>query len=202
MKKQVLFIHSAGPQRGHAGSGDLAAYLKKRLGPRFRVICPEMPDPENPSYESWKVQLDHELLAVENQVILVGHSLGGSVLLKYLFEENLQKTVAGLCIVAAPFWGKKGWKSKEFALPNKPSKRSSLPRIFLFHGSDDEVVPVDHLSYYAEVLPFASVWRLANVGHLFTNGSPELVAAIKKLAKTGTLRRAVDSGNKLPFRQE
>ncbi|RRB07324.1 RBBP9/YdeN family alpha/beta hydrolase [Larkinella rosea] len=196
MKKQVLFIHSAGPQGAHAGSGDLVANLKQALGPQFRVISPKMPDPENPSYESWKHQLEKELLTLENDAILVGHSLGGSVLLKHLSEEYLPKPVAGLCVVAAPYWGKRGWKSKEFTLPNNLSKLAQLPGIFVFHSSDDEVVPPDHLTYYAEKLPFASVLRLSNGGHLFTHGSPELVAAIKRLAKTDKLKRPVPSKNK------
>lgn len=201
MKKQVLFIHSAGPQGAHSGSGDLVAHLKQALGSKYRVICPKMPDPENPSYELWKQQLEKELESVENDVILIGHSLGGSVLVKYLAEEKHQKPVAGLCLVAAPFWGKKGWKSKEFALPNNRSKLSQLPGIFLFHSSDDEVVPPDHLTYYAETLPMAVVRNLTNVGHLFTNGSPELVTVIKRLSKTARFRRTIQSEKELHLNQ-
>ncbi len=87
MKKQILFIHSAGAQGPHEGSGRLVAHLQKGLGPEYQVLYPIMPDPENPAYEPWKAQLEKELTALEGEAILVGHSLGGSVLLKYLSEE-------------------------------------------------------------------------------------------------------------------
>nr|WP_235788441.1 alpha/beta hydrolase [Salipaludibacillus sp. CUR1] len=45
-----------------------------------------MPNPENPEYILWKKQLEKELDKLNGDVILVGHSLGGSVLLKYLSE--------------------------------------------------------------------------------------------------------------------
>jgi uncharacterized protein len=56
-----------------------------------------------------------------------------------------------------------------------------IPYIFLYHSKDDEVVPVTHLHYYAEVLPHAFTRELNNRGHLFSNGFPELVDDIKKL---------------------
>ncbi|WP_408010293.1 hypothetical protein ACJROX_08385 [Pseudalkalibacillus sp. A8] len=84
MKKYVLFIHSAGAQVLHQGSSELAAYLKDALGYEYDVLNPKMPEPENPEYTLWKVQIEKELSALDGEVMLIGHSLGGSVLLKYL----------------------------------------------------------------------------------------------------------------------
>jgi predicted alpha/beta hydrolase family esterase len=65
-----------------------------------------MPDPQNPRYAGWKVALGQELSALEGRPsILVGHSLGGSVLLKYLSEEGCPQGTTGLFVAAAPFWG-------------------------------------------------------------------------------------------------
>ncbi|MFC5408664.1 alpha/beta fold hydrolase [Larkinella bovis] len=187
MKKHVLFIHSAGPQGPHAGSGDLVAYLQDRLGPRYPLIQPTMPDPENPRYEHWKTQIISELSKIEGEIILVGHSLGGSVLLKYLSEEPPCQLLVGVCIIAAPFWGERGWKSRDFALRKNLSRLHRLPHLILFHSRDDEVVPFSHLTYYAEAIPNARLCELDDLGHLFTEGCPDLVVQIMKLTRISQL---------------
>jgi uncharacterized protein len=126
MRKQVLFIHSGGAQGPHEGSNDLVHYLQSMLGPRYEVLYPQMPNPEAPEYVQWKVLLAKELDKLDDGVILVGHSLGGSVLLKYLSEEPCHKGIAGLFIVAAPYWGKEDWEVEEYIL-RKDFGRSFRP---------------------------------------------------------------------------
>jgi predicted alpha/beta hydrolase family esterase len=183
MTKDVIFIHSAGPQGHHEGSDYLVKYLIDALGPDYRVWIPEMPDPENPHYTSWKSKLKRELASIEDDdLILVGHSLGASVLLKYLSEENLQQSISGLFLVGAVYWGKKDWEVKEYVLKRDfSSKLPAIPHIFLYHSKDDEVVPVTHARYYAEELPKATVREFDHRGHLFGKGLPELVDDIKRL---------------------
>lgn len=189
MKKQVLFLHCAGPQGPHTGSDDLVAGLKAMLGTHFRVRYPRMPDLDDPRYQSWKAQLEKELATVNDPVILVGHSLGGSVLLKYLSEVDPPKAVAGVCIVAAPFWGQKGWKSRDFALRKDRSKLGQIPRLFFFHSHDDEVVPFSHVNCYAEIFPDATIRELNGFGHLFTNGCAALADEIKRLGRKPPIRK-------------
>jgi hypothetical protein len=43
-----------------------------------------MPNESDPDYEPWKGQIKKELAALEGKVMLIGHSLGSSFLLKYL----------------------------------------------------------------------------------------------------------------------
>lgn len=180
--KKVLFIHSAGPQGHHEGSDYLVTYLRDTLGPGYDVLFPEMPDPENPNYKAWKEKLKKELAAVDDKLILVGHSLGASVVLKYLSEETFQKSISGLFLIGTVYWGKKDWKVKEYVLDKDfSSKLPHIPQIFLYHSKDDEVVPVTHLRYYAEELPKARVREFDSRGHLFGKGLPELVEDIKSL---------------------
>src|SRR5688572_19871847 len=181
MKKEVLFIHSAGPQGYHEGSDYLVTYLRNTLS-NYRVLHPKMPDPEHPTYPSWKATLKKEMVDMKEGTVLIGHSLGASVLLKFLTEERLQKPVAGLFLIGAVYWGKEDWDVEEYVLPeNFPVKISNIPQIFLYHSKDDEVVPVTHLHYYADVLPTAHVREFDNLGHLFGKGLPELVEDIKSV---------------------
>jgi predicted alpha/beta hydrolase family esterase len=182
MRKQVLFIHSGGSQGIHEGSNDLVTYLRAMLGAEYDVLYPKMPDPESPEYETWKTLLAKEIALLQGELILIGHSLGGSVLLKYLSEEPCSDVIAGLFLIAAPFWGKKNWQVDEYALQEDFSSRlPGVSRIFLYHSLNDEVVPVSHLRFYAEKLPNATVRESGNRRHLFSKGLPQLIEDIKNL---------------------
>ena len=180
--KEILFIHSAGPQGHHEGSDYLVSYLIDALGPGYRVWLPDMPDPENPHYADWKTRLRKELSILDDELILVGHSLGAWVLLIYLSEKKLRQRLSGLFLIGTVYWGKEDWDVKEYVLKrNFSSKLPAINKIFLYHSRDDEVVPVTHLRYYAEELPKATVREFAHRGHLFGKGLPELVEDIKGL---------------------
>jgi uncharacterized protein len=182
MTKEILFVHSAGPQGIHEGSDYLVTYLVDSLGPGYRVFRPYMPDPENPHYDEWRTTLKKELASIDHELILVGHSLGASVLLKYLSEEKIQQHVAGLFLIGAVYWGKEDWKVREYVLKrNFSSKLPSIGRLFLYHSSDDEVVPISHVRCFARELPKAVVREFEHRGHLFGRGLPELVEDIKGL---------------------
>lgn len=182
MRKQVLFVHCGGSQGLHEGSNDLVNYMRDRLGREYEVLYPIMPDPESPEYLLWKLILAREITRLEGSPILVGHSLGGSVLLKYLSEEAPDKSISGLFLIAAPYWGKQDWQADEYILREDfSSGLAGIPQIFLYHSLNDEVVPFSHLKFYAEKLPFAVIRESGNRRHLFYTGLPELVADIRSL---------------------
>jgi predicted alpha/beta hydrolase family esterase len=183
MKKQVLFIHSAGSQDLHQGSSDLKAYLQKALSDEYILLDPKMPDPENPKYTLWKAQLEKEFASLNGDMILIGHSLGGSVLLKYLSEEACKQSISGLFMIAAPYWGEDDdWLVEEYTLPeNFASKLPQISQIFLYHSRNDEIVPSVHFEHYKEKLPQANTRILDGSEHAFSDGLPELVNDIKEL---------------------
>jgi predicted alpha/beta hydrolase family esterase len=123
------------------GSGRLAGYLASALGARYQVIAPEMPDADNPRYRPWRDRLEQEIKAIDEDVIVVGHSFGGSVVLKYFAEGSLRTPVRGLFLVSVPDWGPGGWAYDEFAVPNDVSSRLPTSRVFLYHSREDPEVP-------------------------------------------------------------
>lgn len=184
MKKQVFFVHSAGEQGKNQGSGGLSAYLADALGSEYNFIFPKFPNPEFPQYELWKAKLDQELAGLEGEVIVIGHSLGGSVLIKYLSEEAYNPSIIGLFLIAAPYWGKddRDWQNNEYILTeNFASKLSQNAKMFFYHSFYDKIVPHTHLSRYKEKLPKAAVRVLSGDDHFFNKGLPELIDDIKSL---------------------
>ena len=85
MSTQALFIQGAG-QGAHAADEKLVASLGQLLGPEFDIHYPVMPHEDDADYEIWRVQIASELAAMHDPVLLLGHSVGASMLLKYLSE--------------------------------------------------------------------------------------------------------------------
>lgn len=189
MKKTVLFVHGAG-EGAYEEDGLLAASLQNALGSAYELRYPEMVNEESPEYADWKVQIASELAALDGEVILVGHSVGGSVLLKFLAEERVEKPIAGLFLIAAPFWGAdEFWSWDEVQLPeNVAEKLASIPRIFLYHSRDDEIVPFAHLALYAAKLPQATIREVDGRGHQFGNDLADVAEDITRAEITSGKR--------------
>ncbi|MCP3027810.1 alpha/beta hydrolase [Halobacillus sp. A5] len=181
--KNVLFIHSAGPQGNGQGSSQLLDYLQKSLRLESHFYAPVMPSPENPSYEQWRSVLNEQLAGLQEDITLIGHSLGGSVLLKYLSEEACSLSISGLFVMGSPCWGlDEEWPFKEFQLSDDFSSRlSCIQQIYLYHSRNDEVVPFSHLEHYSHKLPNAKTRIFDQCGHLFQNELPELIQDINAL---------------------
>ncbi len=169
MTRPILFIHGGGGEAAYEEDRILAASLRNALGPVYEVRYPKMPLEESAGYADWKARIAEELSALDNQVILVAHSVGGSILLKYLVEEQVKKPVAGLFLLAAPYFGAdKSWNYPELNLPQDfATKLPAIGRMFLYHSRDDEVVPFAHLALYSARLPQATIRILDGRGHQF-----------------------------------
>lgn len=88
-------------------------YAKKQLAEQFRVIVWDLPGlgkskrPKNQDYslEKFAHDLDAVLALVDQPAILLGHSMGGMILLTFcrLFPQQLEQRVAGLVLVDATY---------------------------------------------------------------------------------------------------
>lgn len=183
MATSVLLAHSSGPQGRGEGSAPFASRLRDELGSGYKLHFPMLPDPDEPRYEPWSERLGDLLAEFDEPVIVVGHSLGGSVALKHLSEGDRGEPMAGLLLVATPFWRNQDWEA-EWALPDGwPEAETPLPPMFLFHSRDDDEIPFSHLGLYAERLPEAAVHPLDGNGHLFDRGDlTEILEAIRGLS--------------------
>ncbi len=180
MKKQLLFIQGAG-EGAYEEDEKLVANLREKLGKQYEVWYPKMPDDDNAGYEAWKEQIAKNLLDIEGEVILVGHSFGASMLLKYLSEERLKSPVAGLFLIATPYWRSEDWQ-KEYALEEDFAKQlpKNLPIVF-YHSRDDDIVPFEHLGRYKEKLPQATFLEVDKGGHQLNNDLSKVAHDIQKL---------------------
>jgi predicted alpha/beta hydrolase family esterase len=180
MTKEILFIHGAG---GYAEDGKLAAALQAALGSEYTIRYPQMPNEDAPEYPEWKATILAEIAEMNDEPILVGHSFGGSMILKTMAEEPEQTAAAaGLFLIAAPYWGNQDWDVSAYELHENFAAQlpEGLP-IFLYHSRDDEWVPFAHQSIYAAKLPQATVRQFDGRGHQFNNDLSEVAADVASL---------------------
>lgn len=172
MPEHLLFLQGAG-SGAYKEDKRLVENLQRSLGPHFEVRYPAMLDEGDAPYEQWRQQIERELSDVPGRVFVVGHSVGASVLIKWLSERQVESTIAGVFLIACPYWGGAGWRYdgyEELAL--QPGFASRLPigtPMFLYHCRDDEVVPFAHLALYAQALPHAIVRVCEEGGHQFND---------------------------------
>ncbi|HZY79337.1 MAG TPA: alpha/beta hydrolase [Cyclobacteriaceae bacterium] len=182
MRKEIFFIHSAGPQGNHSGSTGLLRSLQQSLGSNYMLHHPSMPEPENPRYLEWKFTLQSTLPVGGNKVAIIGHSLGGSVIVKYLAEGMCQVPIAGLFLIGAPYWGTRGWTMEEFTFGSDfSSKLPDIDNVFIYHSRSDRWVPFSHAECYAKKLPRAVVRKMTGDDHEFSSGLPLLEKDIRDL---------------------
>ena len=94
-KEKVYIIHGWGATPNVNWFPWMSRELIKR---GIDVEVPQMPDTENPELGNWLKKLDKIIGESDENVYLVGHSLGCVTILKYL--EKVNKKVGGVILVA------------------------------------------------------------------------------------------------------
>ena len=158
-------------------------YLKKNLGKSFEIIKPRMPLADNAKYEEWEIHFKRYFPFLKNNLILIGWSLGGIFLAKYLSEHKFPKKILATYLIAPPFDNSLsgedlagGFKLKSnLSLLEKNSKK-----LYLMFSEDDNVVPISHAEKYRKKLKQAEIiiFKSKN-GHFQTSTFPEIVKMIK-----------------------
>ncbi len=202
MKQQVIIIHGGMSFASHQKyvqslkkmKVSLQSFLPysgwrlniaKNLGAHFQVLSPRMPNQADAKYAEWKIWFERMMPYIHQHVILVGHSLGGVFLAKYLASTSLNKKILAVILVATPH--NQTADVADFRLPTSLSKFSrQVDKIYLFHSPDDRLVPISEVSMYARALPSAKKIIIQHRGHFTQSRFPEIVRLIKQLSFTRT----------------
>jgi len=156
--------------------------LQKELGDTYEIIVPHMPNAMNAKYKEWKIYFDKFIPYVHDGVVLVGHSLGGIFLAKFLSENQFPRKISVTFLIAAPYENTEQYSLADFVLSDNLSLFSrQSPCIFLYHSTDDPVVPFSAAESYKEGLPEAQVRRFSDRGHFTQEIIPELISDIRSI---------------------
>lgn len=158
-------------------------YFDKKLSKDFDIIRPRMPLSHDARYEEWKIYFEKFFPYLRNNIILVGCSLGGIFLAKYLSENKFPKKILATYLIAPPF---------DNTLPGEDlvggfrlgadlsllEKNSS--KLYLFFSANDEIVPLSQMEKYKKKLKQASFIVYPDKGgHFRVPEFPELIKMIK-----------------------
>jgi predicted alpha/beta hydrolase family esterase len=180
--RQILFVQGGGESVHDQWDNHLVDSLGGELGSAYEIRYPVMPDEADPKYAVWKPVLQKELAALDPGAVVVGHSVGGTILIHVLAESTPPSKLGAICLISAPFIGTGGWQTDD--IEPRPDLAERLPRdvpIFLYHGRDDDTVPFAHVELYARTMPRAHVRRLAGRDHQLGNRLPEVAIDIRQL---------------------
>jgi hypothetical protein len=183
MKKQILFIQGGGEGVHDAWDSKLVDSLRRELGPGYDISYPSMPNEADPRYILWKAALADAIDGLEDGAALVGHSIGGTILINVLAEAPPKRPLAGLFLVAAPFVGAGGWPSEDIRpMADIGARLPPKMPIHLYCGSNDATVPAAHMDLYAAAIPGVIVHRLHGRDHQLNDDLAEVAADIRALA--------------------
>lgn len=147
-----------------------------------------MPHSDAPILSDWLDEVKrHVDMYPNDDIYLVGHSIGGVTILRY-FEKYNSPNVKGVCLCAT-----RSEKLVESKLPtffdqdfDFDAIRKNIPTTVVIHGNDDPVVPTENAERTAKELEAKLVW-VPNGKHL--NGSagimelPECLNALLEMIK-------------------
>lgn len=163
--------------------------LPTDLGPEYEVFMPSMPNKQNAQYDEWKIWFERYFSYLTGEVVMVGHSLGGMFLAKYLSEctEKLPFTVKTVYLLAAPGGeytvtpAEGDCLSFQFSGTVAARLTETVPHVEIWHSTDDGIVPVTEAAWYKNHVPGAKIRIFTDKNHFLLPEFPELIEAITAL---------------------
>lgn len=157
--------------------------LPEKLGPDFQVLAPRLPDRTNAQYVEWKIWFERLVQFLEDGVILIGHSLGGIFLAKYLSENEFPKAIKATILVAPPHDDEDGSEPLgTFRLTGDLKRlQQQAGRLSFYFSNDDLVVTPYNMEKYKQALPEAKFHIFEDHQHFSQPEFPELVEEIKNI---------------------
>lgn len=162
-------------------------YLDKELGKEFDIIRPRMPLQDNAKYEDWKIFFERHFPYLKDNIVLIGSSLGGIFLAKYLSENIFPKKILSIYMICPPFDNTVQGEDlvggfelgSDLSLIEKNSENT-----YLMFSKDDDCIPVSHAEKYGAKLENSKIiiYESKN-GHFKISEFPEIVEMIRKDVK-------------------
>lgn len=150
--------------------------LPELLADTHACVFLRMPCADNARYDIWKLWFERHKPFFEDGIVLIGHSLGGNFLAKFLAEEDIGVSVAQLHLIAPSF------AAVHFELPKQLARiEKQCEHIYIYHSKNDTIVDYKHALEYQAALPSAELLTFENRGHFLQEEFPELVDKIKSL---------------------
>ncbi len=194
MKPQLIFIHGGDAFRD---SEKLYAALRARSFNPYEVKkkwqeelfanlastheCHRLQLPNSfwADYEAWKIWFEKMVPYLRDGVTLVGHSLGGAFLFRYLSEATLPVSVRQTHLIAPVVLPLEDCEGFYLDLASWHGFKTVPGDLHLWHSEDDTIVPIAHSERVQELYPSAVLHRFTDRFHFIGESFPEIEAVIR-----------------------
>ncbi len=159
-----------------------------RLG--HKVVRFNFPDTDNPNQEAWIKEISKQVGYVNGKTMLVGFSLGGVSILRFLEGLDEDATIAGAYLLGTPA-ANPGYPEIEdfFKTDFDWQHINSVCKNFnVYSSSNDEVVPAEHgqklaakLNTQVKTIKDAWHFNLETIPELLVNINEDIIACEKNL---------------------
>lgn len=147
--------------------------------PDADVLTPTMPNSANAQFNEWAIWFEKILPLLGDDVTIIGHSLGGMFLTKYLHNHPLDQPARQLILLAAGY-NEDNEEYGQFRVDSAAGLERSANEIYIMHSKDDFVVPYEALNKFVRDLPTAKIYRFTDRNHFLDESFPELIEILKQ----------------------
>ena len=167
--QNILFIQGGG-EGGYEADEPMVHSLEKALGRGYKIIYPQIQSDMNKPDYGWLEQIGREVSRCDDEFILVGHSFGASMILKWLSEHQVDRDLKAVLLLAAPFWsGEEDWKQGLILNDDFTDHLPDEIPIYFYHNKDDEEIPYVQMEEYRSGFPEGHFRLMNKGGHQFNN---------------------------------
>ncbi len=184
--KKAILIH------GYNGIPQIYFYLKRELGKDgYEVIMPTFPTQKDITLAAYFAVLDQYRADFSEETVVIAHSVGNIMLVKYLCEHDLR---VGCYISLAGFGepfeveGKDDLNAVIKPLRLSGAEKKKIQQLaakrYAIYSDNDHIVPFATLRRYAKDI-MAETWYIPEIGHMGKKSGltelPEVLEAIERL---------------------
>ncbi|WP_414043845.1 serine aminopeptidase domain-containing protein [Macrococcus sp. EM39E] len=177
--KHIVFVHSAGVQSVSTGSNPLIRKTKDNIG-ECTWHASVYPRDAGQIYDNWVKVFIKSLneVPINEPVILVGHSFGGTVITKYLTENKVEHQIEKVVMIGSPFFG----CDDKFSDPQNVIISELKTAVPMYHiqSVDDDRVDINHQTCWKKAFPEIQLITENTGKHEFHNGIDALNRLLKQ----------------------
>lgn len=177
--KNVIMIH------GYNGIPKIYEWLKEKLAKKgYSVIIPKFPPQDGVVYDIWKKTFEDYKNDINEETIVIAHSIGNEFLIKYLVENNINiKMYISLAGFADSFEneGKEDLNRaiKEFLVTKKEIEKFNklVYKKYSIYSDNDHIVPFNVLEKYPKMIEAEAV-LIRGIGHMGRKSGLETIPEV------------------------
>ncbi len=157
---RAIIIHGwEGTPEGH-----WKPWLKNEIEKKgWKTEIPQMPETMHPKFDQWLSHLTNIIGKPDKNLFLIGHSLGGTIILRYL--ETIDKKIGGAVLVAAAIESPQPEVQSFFKTSfDWPKIKANCQKFVAINSDNDYFIPIEQGKTLEKNLD-AELIIMKNMGH-------------------------------------